>query len=66
MNRTNLSTHEQREAFEQAKRAVSKDDSADAIDADRADRGRTAGDVEHGEVVRILAEAYLGQLEYDG
>ena len=38
---------------------------ADVVDADRAQRGRSAGEVKDGEVVRVLAEAYLGTLEYE-
>ena len=51
------------EAFQEAKELI--DDEADAVDADRATRGRSAGELKNDEVVRVLAEAYLGRLEFD-
>ena len=51
------------EAFQEAKDLI--DDEADAVDADRATRGRSAGELKNDEVVRVLAEAYLGRLEFD-
>jgi hypothetical protein len=51
---------EQAEAFAQARDLI--DSEADAVGADVAERGASAGEVTDGEVVRVLAEAYLGQL----
>ena len=51
------------EVFQEAKDLI--DDEADAVDADRATRGRSAGELKNDEVVRVLAEAYLGRLEFD-
>lgn len=51
------------ETFQEAKELI--DDEADAVDADRATRGRSAGELKNDEVVRVLAEAYLGRLDYD-
>ena len=51
------------EAFQEAKELI--DDEADVVDADRATRGRSAGELKNDEVVRVLAEAYLGRLEFD-
>lgn len=57
----NLTTEEQREAFEQAAGLV-REDAGELCDPERADRGPAAGEVPNGEVVRVLAEAYLGEL----
>jgi len=58
-----LLTDEQAEAFEEARDVI--DSEAEAVNADRAARGRSAGEVTSGEAVRVMAEAYLGRLEYD-
>jgi len=63
MTNINLLTDEQKQAFQEAKDVI--DDEAEAVDADRATRGRSAGEVTNGEAIRVLAEAYLGRLEYD-
>jgi len=61
----NLTTDEQDEAFEEAAALVREDADAGRIEADVVDRGIAAGDVPRGEVVRVLAEAYTGNLDYD-
>ena len=38
---------------------------AEAVDSDRATRGRSAGELKNDDVVRVLALAYLGRLDYD-
>lgn len=53
----------QERAFENAAEAVRADVEAGRVDAEIPDRGPAAGDVPKGEVVRILAEAYSGELE---
>jgi len=61
----NLTTVDQEQAFQEAADLVREDADADRIDAQVPDRGPAAGDVPRGEVVRILAEAYTGDLDYD-
>jgi len=60
----NLTTEEQREAFEQAA-ALVRADAGELCDPDVPDRGPAAGEVPNGEVVRVLAEAYLGTIGGD-
>ena len=62
----NLTDDDQEQAFQQAAALVREDADAGRIEADVADRGIAAGDVPRGEVVRILAEAYTGNLDYGG
>ena len=57
-----VTTAEQQRAFADARELVIEDADTDLCDPDRADRGPAAGDIPDGEVVRILAEAYLGEL----
>lgn len=61
----NVTSDDQEQAFEEAADLVREDVDADRIDAEVPDRGPAAGDVPRGEVVRILAEAYTGDLDYD-
>jgi len=61
----NLTTDEQDEAFEEAAALVREDAAEGRIEADVADRGIAAGDVPRGEIVRVLAQAYTGDLDYD-
>jgi hypothetical protein len=56
-------TGDQIEAFEAARELI--DSESDVVGAETAERGRTAGEVTNGEAVRVLAEAYTGQLEMD-
>ena len=60
-----LTTDAQREAFRDALEMIDADAAADVVDADVAARGRRAGEVTHGEAVRVLAEAYRGTLDVD-
>lgn len=62
MTRIQLTDDEQIESFEDAKALVEDDVDDEFVDADRASRGRNAGEVPYGEVVRVLAEAYTGML----
>jgi hypothetical protein len=61
----NLTTDGQDEAFAQAAALVREDAAEGRIEADVADRGIAAGDVPRGEIVRVLAEAYTGDLDFD-
>jgi len=61
----NITSDDQEQAFQEAADLVREDADADRIDAEVPDRGPAAGDVPRGEVVRILAEAYTGDLDYD-
>lgn len=58
-----LSTDEQREAFESALEEIRKDDSEGFVDVKRNDRGKRAGEIQYGEVIRIVCKAYTGSLE---
>lgn len=61
----NITSEEQEQAFQEAADLVREDADADRIDAEVPERGPAAGDVPRGEVVRILAEAYIGDLDYE-
>lgn len=61
----NITSDDQEQAFQEAADLVREDADADRIDAEVPDRGPAAGDVPRGEVVRILAEAYTGDLGYN-
>jgi len=65
MTRIQLTDDEQVDAFEDAKALVEDDVDDEFVDAERATRGRNAGEVPYGEVVRVLAEAYTGTLGGD-
>ena len=51
------------EVFQEAKDLI--DSEAEAVDADRATRGRSADELKNDDVVRVLALAYLGRLDCD-
>ena len=57
-----LTDADQQRAFAEARELVLEDADTDLCDPDVAERGRAAGDVPEGEVVRVLALAYLGDL----
>ncbi|AFH22656.1 hypothetical protein OSG_eHP32_00010 [environmental Halophage eHP-32] len=61
----NPTTDDQDEAFAQAAELVREDAAEGRIEADVAGRGIAAGDVPRGEIVRVLAEAYTGDLDYE-
>ena len=57
-----LTDADQQRAFAEARELVIEDSDTDLCDPETADRGAAAGDVPEGEVVRVLAQAYLGDL----
>lgn len=54
-----LTSDEQVGAFEAAKAAIDTDEENDNVDADRY-----RGNIADGEAVRVLAEAYTGQVDF--
>ena len=57
-----LTDADQQRAYADARELVLEDADTDLCDPDVAERGRAAGDVPEGEIVRVLAQAYLGGL----
>lgn len=58
-----LRTDDQQAAFERALDEIDGDAQEGFVDAKRNDRGPRAGDIQYGEVVRIVCDAYTGSLE---
>ena len=57
-----LTDADQQRAYADARELVLEDSDTDLCAPDVAERGRAAGDVPEGEIVRVLAQAYLGEL----
>ena len=57
-----LTDPDQQRAYADARELVLEDADTDLCDPETADRGPAAGDVPEGEIVRVLAQAYLGDL----